>query len=62
MVPLQSLIYEGKSMQDELRLQEYNTLPLSIVLLNLRLQEGSPRPSYQKGAGGVFGSSLPKGT
>lgn len=37
---LQSLICEGKSMQEDVMLQDYNILLSSTVILNLRLRGG----------------------
>lgn len=59
---LQSLIFGGKSMQDDVMLQYYNILLSSTIILNMRLRGGSPRTRNSKGIGGVSGSIIPKGT
>ena len=62
MMLLQSLMFRGKSMQEDVMLQDYNILPSSTIILNLRLRGGSPRPRNSKCTQGVFASSIPKGT
>lgn len=62
MMLLHSLIFRGKSMQEDVMLQDYNILPSSTIILNLRLRGGSPRPRNSKCTQGVFESSFPKGT
>jgi len=59
---LQSLIFGAKSMEEDVKLQDYNILPSSTIILNMKLQGGSPQPRNSKGVGGVSGSIIPKGT
>lgn len=48
-------------MQEDLMLQDYNILPSSTIISNLRPWVGSPLPRNSKGTAGVSGSSIPKG-
>ena len=60
---LQSLIFKGKSMQEDVMLEDYNILPSCTIILNLRLRGGYPQTTRNsKGAGGASGSSIPKVT
>lgn len=58
---LQSMIHEGKSLQDDLRLQYYNNFSSSTIILNLRFGGASSRSRNPKGARGFPRSSFPKG-
>lgn len=58
----QNPICGGRSLQDDRSLHEYNILPATTIILNLRLRGKAAGSSKSKGAGGVVGSSLPKGT
>ena len=49
-------------MQEDGILQEYNVLPSSTIILNLRLRGGAARLRKSKGGGCGPRSSFPKGT
>lgn len=62
MMLLQIMIFRGKSMQEDVMLEDYNILLSSTIILNLRSWGGSPRPTNSKETQGVSRSSMPKGT
>lgn len=57
---LQKFIYGGRSLQHDQSLHEYNILPTTTIILNLRLRGRVVGSSKSKAAGGVFGYSLPR--
>lgn len=59
---LQHLIFGGRALQDPKPLMDYNILPVSTIILNLRLRGGTADYNKTNYTGGGIGSSSTKNT
>lgn len=59
---LQNLIYEGRYLQNDQILQEYDIHSTVTIILNPHLRGGAAGSSKSNTTCGTTGSSLPKGT